>query len=426
MVAKQVYFTGAMMSNLLSRRHFLRNCGLMALTVGSGSLIPALAQQRNPNEKLNIALIGLGSMGRTHSNAWSQVNRFFTPPLKSVTHTIFGLPNENPKVFAEHWGWQNASTDWETLVKLPEIGLVDIVTPNFMHAPPALAALAAGKPCACEKPIAGTLSDARKMAEAAKKANVDTFVWYNYRRAPAVALAHKMVKDGVIGDIRHVRATYLQDWATEGVPLSWRFKKDLAGSGSHGDLNAHIVDMTRFVTGLEVETICGAVAKTFVKQRKDGDKMSDVTVDDTVLFTVEYNNGAVGSYEAARQATGNKNANAWEINGTKGAFKFNFERMNTLEYFDATRPGAVQGWTPIMCTRGGEHPYAANYWGDAHIIGYEHCFINMAYDILLKLAGQTPTVPLPDFEDAYQTQRVLEAAMIAAAEKHWVELKDVK
>ena len=395
------------------------------------------------SKSINVALIGQGFMGRSHSNAWGQVNRFFTPPIKAVMHTVYGTEGEDPKAFGERWGWQNASNNWETLVKSPEIGLVDIVTPNFMHAPPAKAAVAAGKPCACEKPIAGTLAEAREMAEAAKKAKVDTFVWFNYRRAPAVALAYRLVKDGIIGDIRHVRATYLQDWATEDVPFTWRFKKELAGSGAHGDLNAHIIDMTRFVTGLEIETVCGAVAQTFVKKRKvieqdsgsgishtkpnaGHGQMEDVTVDDTVLFTIKYNNGAVGSYEAARQATGNQNANGWEINGTKGALKFNFESMNTLEYYDATRPRAVQGWTTIMCTHGGDHDYVANYWPDAHIIGYEHCFTSMAYDILLKLAGQAPTVPLPDFEDAYQTQRVLEAALIAATEKRWVELKDVK
>jgi predicted dehydrogenase len=248
-----------------------------------------------------------------------------------------------------------------------------------MHAPPAKAAVTAGKPCACEKPISATLADAREMAEAAKKAKVDTFVWFNYRRAPAVAFAHQLVKQGAIGEIRHIRASYLQDWADESVPFAWRFKKELAGSGAHGDLNAHIVDMTRFVSGLEIETVCGAVAETFVKKRKiieqdsgggivtdeqmryaKGEagsvKMGDVTVDDTVLFLVKYNNGAVGSYEAARQATGNQNANAWEINGTKGTLKFNFESMNTLEYYDATRPRGVQGWTTIMCTHGVDHP----------------------------------------------------------------------
>ena len=336
------------------------------------------------------------------------------------------------------------------MIKSPEIGLVDIVTPNFMHAPPAKAALAAGKPCACEKPIAGTLAEAREMAELAAKAKVDTFVWFNYRRAPAVALAHQMVKSGRIGEVRHVRASYLQDWATEAVPMTWRFKKETAGSGSHGDLNAHIIDMTRFVSGLEVSEVCGAIAETFVKQRKviaqdsgsgirlsdeemryakaggGAEQMSDVTVDDAVLFLVRYNNGAVGSYEAARQATGNQNANGFEINGTKGAIKFNFETMNNLFYYDATLPRAYQGWTNIMCTHGGDHPYVANYWPDAHIIGYEHCFTSMAYDILLKLAGQEPTVPLPDFNDAYQTQRVLEAAMIAAEEKRWVAMDTVK
>jgi predicted dehydrogenase len=388
-------------------------------------------------------------MGRSHSNAWGQVNKFFDPPIKPVKHTVYGMETENPKKFAEKWGWQNASTNWETLVKSPEIGLVDIVTPNFMHAPPAKAAVAAGKPCSCEKPISGTLTEAREMAEAAKKANVETFVWFNYRRVPAVAFAHQLVKDGALGEIRHVRATYLQDWADETVPFAWRFKKELAGSGAHGDLNAHIVDMTRFVTGFEIDTVCGAIAETFVKQRKiieqdsgkgivtdeqlryakaeaGAAKMGDVTVDDTVLFLVKYNSGAVGSYEGARQATGNQNANGFEINGTKGSLKFNFENMNTLQYYDATRPRAVQGWTTIMCTHGGDHPYVANYWPDAHLIGYEHCFTSMAYDITLKLTGKTPTVPLPDFNDAYQTQRVLEAALIAAAEKRWVKLDDVK
>ncbi len=402
------------------------------------------------SKTINVALIGQGFMGRSHSNAWSQVNRFFKPELKAALHTVYGMKGEPTPEFAATWGWQHASDDWETLVKSPEIGLVDIVTPNFMHAPPAKAAVAAGKPCACEKPIAGTLAEAREMAEAAAKAKVPTFVWFNYRRAPAVALAHLMVKSGKLGEIRHVRASYLQDWADDSVPMAWRFKKDKAGSGSHGDLNAHIVDMTRFVSGLEVAEICGALAETFIKKRKviaqdagGGIQMSDeqmryaksgggkeeyddVTVDDAVAFIVRYDNGAMGTYEAARQATGNQNANGFEINGTLGSVKFNFERMNTLEYYDATQPRAYQGWTTIMCTHGGDHPYVANYWPDAHIIGYEHCFTSMAYDILLSLDGKQPTVPLPDFNDAYQTQRVLEAAMICATEKRWIPMDGVK
>jgi predicted dehydrogenase len=266
-------------------------------------------------------------------------------------------------------------------------------------------------------------------------------VWFCYRRCPAVALAHQLVKDGLIGDIRHVRASYLQDWAGESVPLAWRFKKEEAGSGAHGDLNAHIVDMTRFVTGQEITEICGAIAETFIKKRKlmsgvtaggigaglkAADQYGDVTVDDTVLFLARFSGGAVASYEACRQGTGNQNRNGFEINGTKGSLKFDFERMNELNYYDATRPRRVQGWTNIMCTHGGDHPYVANWWPDAHLIGYEHTFTNEAYDFLCDIAGQQPVVPIPTFEDAYQTQRVLEAALISAAERRFVKMDEVK
>jgi predicted dehydrogenase len=389
---------------------------------------------------INIALIGQGFMGRSHSNAWGQVAKFFKPPLTPVMHTVFGQPEENPAAFAANWGWKNASTNWEQLVRSPEIGLVDVATPNYMHAPVAKAAIAAGKAVSCEKPIAGSLADAREMVNAAKAAKVKTFVWFNYRRCPAVAFAHQMIKAGRLGDIRHVRAVYLQDWADESVPLLWRFDKTLAGSGAHGDLNAHIVDMTRFVTGQEITEIAGAIAETFIKERtlptgvaaggiaagrQGAGAKGKVTVDDAVLFLARFSGGAVASFEAARQATGNQNRNGFEINGTKGSVKFDFERMNELQYYDATLPRAVQGWTTIMCTHGADHPYVANWWPDAHTIGYEHGFTNEAYDILRVLAGEPPTVPIPDFEDAYQTQRVLEAALISAEERRPVKMEEV-
>lgn len=392
---------------------------------------------------INVALIGQGFMGRSHSNAWSQVNRFFKPELKPVLHTVFGQEFEKPEIFAETWGWKNSSTNWEDTINNPEVGLVDIVTPNFMHAPPAKAAIAAGKPVACEKPISATLDEAREMSEAAENAGVDSFVWFCYRRAPAVALAYKMVREGKIGEIRHIRATYLQQWADDSVPFAWRFKKAFAGSGAHGDLNAHIVDMTRFVSGLDITEICGAITETFVKERvvpsgnmtdeelryskdaKTGSLMAEVEVDDTTLFLCRFNNGAIGSYEAARQATGNFNRNGFEINGTKGSLKFNFEDMNYLEFFDATLPRSYRGWNKILCTDP-SHPYVGNYWPAGHLIGYEHGFTSMAWDILLKLSGKEPTVPLPSFTDAYNTQRVLEAALLSAEQKRWIELKDVK
>jgi predicted dehydrogenase len=356
-------------------------------------------------------------------------------------HTVFGQAAEDPQAYAKRWGWENASTDWKEVIKDDAIDLVDVVTPNFMHAPPCKAAITAGKPVLCEKPIAGTLKEAREMAQAAKKGKVKTFVSFNYRRVPAVALAHQMVTSGKLGDIRHVRASYLQDWAGEDVPLMWRFDKKLAGSGAHGDLNAHIIDMTRFITGQEITEVSGAIVETFIKERtlmsgvsaggisagvKGKAKKGKVTVDDCVLFLARFSGGAVASFEAARQATGNQNRNQCEINGSKGSIKFDFERMNELEYYDASLPRAQQGWTTIMCTNGAEHPYVANWWPDAHIIGYEHTFINQAYDILLALAGKKPTVPLADFNDAYQTQRVLEAALISAKQKTAIKLSKVK
>jgi len=266
------------------------------------------------------------------------------------------------------------------------------------------------------------------MAAAAKKAKGHTFVWFNYRRCPAVALARALVRHGKVGKIRRVHALYLQDWADEAVPLTWRFKQKLAGSGAHGDLNAHIVDMTRFVTGQEITEICGAASETFIKRRKriGAAGSGRVTVDDTVLFLARFSGGAVASFEAARQATGNQNRNSFEINGTKGAIKFDFERMNELQYYDATADRAVQGWTTILATHAPDHPYVEAWWPDAHLLGYEHGFVNQAYDILRVLAGKKPVAPIPDFEDAYQTDRILAAALISARKRRAVRLSEVR
>jgi len=390
-------------------------------------------------KNVNVALIGQSFMGKAHSNAWNQVGKFFDAPLSITLHTICGRDTAKLQGFAANWGWHNVSADWKKVCRSSEIDLVDIATPNYLHAPMAIEAIRCGKHVACEKPLAGTLEDARKITSVASKANVKTFVWFNYRRCPAVALAHNLVRSGRIGQIRRVHASYLQEWADESIPLSWRFLKKQAGSGAHGDLNAHIVDMVRFVTGQEVIQVCGALAETFISNRhkmvgSTGDGITEglerdkgrVTVDDTVLFLARFSGGAVGSFEAARQASGNYNRNSFEINGTKGAIRFDFERMNELQYLDTTADRAVQGWTTIMCTHAGDHPYVDAWWPDGHIIGYEHTFTNMAYDILAVLAGKKPIVPLPDFEDAYETQRVLEAVLISAKEKRSVDLSQSK
>ncbi len=390
----------------------------------------------------NVGLIGQGFMGRTHSNAYLKVAKFFNDlALEPVMHTVFGMPEEKPELFAHRWGWKNFSTNWKSVIRDSGIDLIDIVTPNFMHMPPAMEAIDAGKPVATEKPIAGTLSDARAMAEAARKKKVKTFVWYNYRRCPAVALAHQLVEDGKIGRIFHVRCVYLQDWGGPKTPLLWRFQKKLAGSGAHGDLNAHIIDMARFITGDEIVEISGSIAETFIKEReivaagsgggiaagaKGSKKMGKSDVDDAVLFLARFKAGAVASFECSRLATGYKNMNGIEVHGEKGALRFRFEDMNYLDYYDATADMKVQGWTRIMCTSGGNHPYVGAWWPDAHILGYEHGFINQAADILNILGGRKPVVPIPDFADAYETQRVLEAALVSAKERCAIKMSEVK
>lgn len=391
---------------------------------------------------VNICLIGQKFMGRAHSNAFLKAPKFFDLPANPVMHTVAAQNKTELEAFARKWGWQHSSTNWREAISNPEIHLVDITAQNHMHREMALAALEAGKDVACEKPLAGNLDDARQMRDAAKKySKSKTSVWWSYRRTPAVALAYQLARAGKIGRIYHVRGYYLQDWAGPDVPLIWRFDKKIAGSGSHGDLGAHIIDMARFVTGEEITEINGAIAETFIKERtlpsvgsaggiaggaKGGGKKGKVEVDDATLFLCRFSGGAVGSIEATRFSTGYQNKNGVEVHGEKGAVSFNFEDMNHLMWFDNTAPAKTRGWTKIMVTHAPDHPYAHAWWPDAHIIGYEHTFINQAADLMMALGGKTPTIPLSDFADAYETQRVLEAVSLSAAERRPVMLQEIQ
>ncbi len=395
--------------------------------------------------KINVALIGSKFMGRTHSNAYLKAPMHFDLPIEPVMHTIAARDEEDLKKFAPRWGWQNYTTRWRDVVE-GDIDLVDVGTPNNVHRDMAIAALEAGKHVACEKPLANTLESARMMRDAAKKAakgkaKCKTFVWYNYRRCPAIALAYQLARAGRLGKIYHVRCFYLQDWAGPDTPMLWRFQGNVAGSGSLGDLCAHSIDTARFITGDEIDVINGAILKTFVKERtvieggaggeisgrgaKTAKKKAKSTVDDAVLFTAEFKGGAVATFEATRLSTGDKNGNRIEIHGEKGAIKFDFERMCELKWYDATLPETEQGWSTINVSGAG-HPYAEAWWPVAHAIGYEHTFINQAADICMVLANKKPVVPLPDFEDAYQTQRVLEAVTESAKCCGPVKLSEVK
>ncbi len=375
-------------------------------------------------DKARVAMIGHAFMGAAHSQAWRGVHRFFDLDLEPEMAVIVGRDAARTQESADKLGWQEAATDWEEVIARDDIDIVDICTPGDTHAPIALAALAAGKHVLCEKPLANTLAEAQEMAaaaEAAKAKGVRSMVGFTYRRVPAVSLMKQLVEQGAVGDIRHIRGQYLQDWITDPeFPLVWRLQKDLAGSGALGDIGAHILDMAQFVTGQHISGL-SAQTETFVKRRPlpDGSGEGDVTVDDAAVLVARTDGGALGTFEASRFATGRKNRILLEINGSKGTLVFNFEDMNNLQYFDATR-GDLAGFSTIQVTEP-THPYIDAWWPPGHGLGYEHGFVHQAKDFLTAIAdGQDPT---PSFTDGVGIQRLLAAVEDSAAhEARWTPL----
>ena len=385
---------------------------------------------------LNIALIGYSFMGKAHSNAFRDVTMFFPDTgIEPVMKVICGRNKEAVTRAAEEFGWEETATSWRRVVARDDIDLVDICTPGNLHAPMAIAALKAGKHVLCEKPLANNLKQARQMLSAAKKSRGKTMVAYNYRRVPAVALAKQLIKEGKIGQIYHWRAVYLQDWIIDpDFPLVWRLEKGKAGSGPHGDLNAHIIDLALHLAG-DIDRVVGADA-TFIKRRPLAEsvdaslgargarskKMGNVTVDDATLFLARFKNGALGSFEATRFAAGRRNHNRFEINGSKGSIAFNLEKMNELQYFSREDEPHTQGFREIIVNEG-VHPYMSAWWPPGHIIGWEHTFIHEIKDLFEAIAKNRKASP--DFAEGTRAQAVLEAVSRSARSKKWVAVPKV-
>jgi predicted dehydrogenase len=377
---------------------------------------------------LTVALVGYQFMGKAHSNAYRQANRFFELPYQVRMKTLVGRTEDAVRRAAETYGWEGHATDWRSVLDDPEVDVVDVSTPGDSHCEIACAAAEAGKIVWCEKPIANTLAEAEKMAEAVRRSGRPSLVFHNYRRAPAVALAKRMIDEGRLGRIYHFRGVYLQDWiADPAFPLVWRLQKEKAGSGALGDIASHVIDLARHLIG-EFAEVSGAL-ETFVKQRplatavdaslgaQGSHETGDVTVDDAAAAIVRFQNGALGTIEASRFAVGRKNHNRFEINGSKGSLVFNLERMNELEFYDENDPHDAQGFRLIQATEG-HHPYAGHYWPVGHIIGYEHTFVNTVADAVVALHhGERVR---PDMEDGLANQRVLDAFERSAASRAWV------
>ncbi len=370
---------------------------------------------------INVALIGYAFMGRAHSNAYRQVGPFFSPARAPRMKVICGRDPRGVETARKALGWDEAATDWKAVVRRPDIELVDVCTPGDSHAEIAIAAAKAGKHVFCEKPLANSLKDAERMLAAVEKAGVAHMICHNYRRAPAVQLAKQIIAKGQLGEIRHYRGTYLQDWMSDpAAPFNWRLDRTKAGSGALGDIASHSIDLARFLVGEITEVT--ADLKTFVPTRAEAGRPRSrrtVTVDDAAMALVHFRNGAVGTIEATRMANGRKNYNRFEINGRLGSIAFDLERLNELEVYFDSDPPHLRGFRTMMVTEP-VHPFVGKWWPPGHILGYEHTFVHTVYDLIEAIA--TNGIPTPNFEDGVENQRVLHAMERSAKTGRWARV----
>jgi len=383
---------------------------------------------------LNIGLLGYKFMGKAHSNALTKMGMFFDTTRNIKKKAICGRDEAWVKDAGEKFGWETYETSWEKFVARPDLDIIDITAPSNVHKEVAIAAAENKKHIFCEKPLALTTNDAREILAAAEKNGVKHQIGFNYRFAPAIQLAKKMIDDGKIGQVFHFRGVYLQDFIIDpSFPLIWRLDKTVAGSGSHGDLGAHIIDLARFLVG-DVKRVSGLM-KTFIKERPivekmiglsassaEGDKMGEVTVDDASLFLAEFDCGAIGTFEATRFANGHKNDLAFEINGSKGTIKFDLLRINELQYFSSDDEEGLQGFRNIQVSEG-IHPYMEHWWPAGHVIGYEHTFVHELYEFTEAIANDKTTTP--DFTDGLKCCQILDAVEKSANEGCWVRVDEV-
>lgn len=383
---------------------------------------------------LRVGMIGCGFMGKAHSNAWRQVSHFFPLKARPELHTICGRNSASVQAARSQFGWQFGATRWQELVESPLIDIIDIVTPNALHAEIAIAAARAGKNILCEKPLALNLKQAEAMVAAVQKVKVTHMVCHNYRRVPAIAQAKKLIAENALGQIYHFHARYAQDWLIDPeAPMRWKLQKDVSGSGVLGDIQSHIIDLARFLVG-EFEEVCGLL-HTFVKERPSGavpsarrdsspktaSELVKVTVDDAALTIGRFQGGALANLEATRYAAGRKNQMTIEISGAKGSLFFDLEDMNRLKFFDTAGPPDRQGFRDILVLQpGGIHPYAGQWWRAGHALGYEHTFVHAVADFLNACADGKPASPT--FEDGLKNQRVLHAIEESAKNRKWIKV----
>ncbi|MBL4599652.1 MAG: Gfo/Idh/MocA family oxidoreductase [Rhizobiaceae bacterium] len=383
---------------------------------------------------LNVAMIGGGFMGKAHAMAYAAMPMFFWPaPAIPIRKLLVDVNAEMAADGAKRYGFESSSADWKSAVTRDDIDIVDIVTPNDSHADIAIAALAAGKHVICEKPLARTGPEAKKMLDAAEKSGKIHMVAFNYRRTPAVALAKKYITEGRLGKILNFRGTYLQDWSADpDGPLSWRFQKSVAGSGAIGDIGTHVIDFARYLVG-EIASV-NAIVQNYVPTRpiqSDGlDKLGaadadssaprgEVDVDDEMITMVKFENGAVGTIEATRNAYGRNNFLTFEIHGTEGSILFNYERLDELQVMFANDPADARGFRTVYT--GPAHPYGDALWPIPALgTGYGETKIIECHDFLSAImSGEQPS---PNFQDGYQVSVIADAIIESGKTERWVQI----
>lgn len=386
---------------------------------------------------INIGLIGAGFMAKAHSIAYAGMPMFFWPaPAMPYKKMIVDVNEETARDAKDKLGFASWSTNWEDIINDPDIQVVDICTPNNVHAQIAIAAARAGKHILCEKPLSLTPEEAKEMYEAARENDVKTMVAFNYRRTPAVQLAKKYIEEGAIGDILDFRGTYLQDWSADpDSPLSWRFQKDICGTGALGDIGTHVVDMLRFLVG-EFDAVNARTA-TYIKKRpiqnglndslgntKGGldTPKSDVSVDDQCVFMIECKSGAFGTIEATRNAWGRNNYITFEIHGTAGSLYFNYERRDELQVCFASDKEDRRGFRTVYT--GPNHPYGDGLWPIPALgIGYTETKIIECYDFFRAIAENTEASP--NFKDGYAIELISDAILKSAKSHSWEKINSI-
>ncbi|MBL8578569.1 MAG: Gfo/Idh/MocA family oxidoreductase [Mesorhizobium sp.] len=367
-------------------------------------------------------------MGRTHSNAYHQVSRFFPQERGADLVAVCSRDGAKAQDFATQWGYGGHETDWRKLVARDDIDLIDIATPNDTHAEIAEAAAKAGKMVACEKPLGRSLAESRRMTVAVERADVANMVWYNYRRVPALALAKQMIDEGRLGRIFHSRFKFLQDWTIsadlpQGGAGTWRLDAAVAGSGVTGDLLAHCIDAALWLVGPVAEV--SGTTEVFVPERVHAltGKREPITLDDASLFLARFANGSLATFEATRFARGHKALFTLELNGEKGSVAWDLHDLHRLQFFSYDGDGATRGWRSIHVTDG-DHPYMKAWWVPGLQIGYEHTFVHQVADFMSGLRTGTKTVP--DFADGLAVDAVVDAVLKSARSRSWETVENIE